>query len=303
MMVRLLLRRNKPKAVVVANDHVIWQRAFVKAARDEHIPTIYLQHASVTERFPPLAFDYAFLEGTDTLKKYALIGPSQAEVFLTGMPKLDAFINYLKENDQVHSIGICLNPLDTLPEVRSLCDFLKESFPELSVILRPHPGYKRYKNWEELAYTYAWDFSNGKEEGVFQFLERVDAIVAGDSSIHLEATLLNVFPLYYSFGRPKMDPYGYNRNGLVEYFDTPEAVRVKISELLVHTPSVRSRSKLYNATVGTKYDGRSTDLSCMLINQIARGLAPDLAGWEQIIDVKQLQAYQPDKVLNLLRIS
>jgi hypothetical protein len=41
----------------------------------------------------------------------------------------------------------------------------------------------------------------------------------------------------------------------------------------------------------------------MLINQIARGLAPDLAGWEQIIDVKQLQAYQPDKVLNLLRIS
>ena len=67
LMVRFILRRTTPKAVVVANDHVMWFQAFVKAAQDEHIPTIYVQHASVTERFPPLSFDYAILEGTDAL--------------------------------------------------------------------------------------------------------------------------------------------------------------------------------------------------------------------------------------------
>lgn len=299
-MLRLLLRRTAPNAVVVANDHVMWLRAFVKAAQDEKIPTIYLQHASVSERFPPLAFDYAFLEGIDTLEKYASIGPSQTEVFLTGMPKFDAFFNSLNDKDRAHSVGICTNPLDTFQDVKSLCDCLEESFPDLNVILRPHPGDKRTKSWAELANTYAWQFSNGNEENSFQFLQRIDANIAGDSNIHLEAVLLNVFPIYYVFGRLNTDYYGFHRNGLVEYCKTPEAVQAKVTELREHTPPVRRRSMLYNATVGTKYDGRSTALTCMLINQVARGSTIDLTGWERISAVKQLRAYQPDKESNLL---
>ena len=303
LMVRLLLRRTTPKAVVVANDHVFWFRAFVKAAQDENIPTIYLQHASVTKRFPPLSFDYALLEGIDTLNKYVSCGSSQTEVFLVGMPKFDAFAYSLNDNDRVHSIGICTNPLDSFQEVKTLCACLKESFPDMNFFLRPHPGDKRYRNWEELAYTYSWQFSNGKEEGVFQFLHHVDAIIAGDSSIHLEAALLNVFPIYYVFGRQKKDSYGFQQNGLVEFFETPEAVQTKISELREYIPPVRSRSRLYNATVSTKYDGRSTKLTCVLIDQIARGLTPDLTGWELIAAVKELRAYQPDKVSNIFLFS
>ena len=57
-----LLRRLAPSAVLVANDHVMWTRTLVQAAREQGIPTCYLQHASVTENFPPLSFDYAFLD-------------------------------------------------------------------------------------------------------------------------------------------------------------------------------------------------------------------------------------------------
>ena len=297
---RLLLRSASPKAVIVSNDHIMWLRAFVRAAQDENIPTIYLQHASVTEQFPPLSFDYAFLEGFDSLEKYAAIGSSQTEVFLTGMPKFDAHFKALKENNQLHTLGICTNLLDSYQEVKSLCDYLKKSFPDLDVVIRPHPRDNRYQSWKDLAKTHSWYFSNGKEESSFDFLQRVDANIAGDSNIHLEAVLLNVFPIYYAFGDNKKDWYGFHRNGLVDYFETPEAVNAKIAELLKHIPPVRSRSQRYNATIGTKYDGHSTDLTCMLIRQIAQDSRIDLSGWELIREVEELQAYSPKKSSNLL---
>jgi hypothetical protein len=299
-MLRLLLRRMTPKAVVVSNDHIMWLRAFAKATRDENIPTIYLQHASVTERFPPLAFDYALLEGIDALKKYASIGPSQADVFLTGMPKFDAYTDSKNKKYRLETLGLCTNPFDSFEEVKALCDDLKEWFPDLNVIVRPHPRDGRYKIWMDLADSHAWQFSDGKEESSFEFLQRIDANIAGDSSIHLEAVLLDVFPIYFAFGRPKMDWYGFHENGLVEYYETPEAVQSKVVELLEHIPPVRSRSLLYNATVNTKYDGRSTDLTCRLIQQIAHNSTVNLTGWERITWVKQLRAYQPQEASNLL---
>ncbi len=300
LLVRLLIRSISPKAVVVANDHVMWLRAFAKAAQDERIPTIYIQHASVTKRFPPLSFDYALLEGIDTLNKYVSCGPSQTEVFLVGMPKFDAYIDSLNSNEQARSIGICTNPLDTIEEVKKLCDCLSKSFPNLDFILRPHPGDKRNKKWEELAGMNSWQFSSGKEEGVFRFLQCVDVIIAGDSSIHLEAALLNVYPIYYVFGRQKRDSYGFHNAGLVEYCATPEDVRSKINELREYIPAVRVKSKMFNATVNTVYDGRSTELTCLLINQIAHGLKPDLKGWKRIKAIQELPVYQPDEFTNIL---
>lgn len=301
-LVRLLLRRNTPKAVVVSNDHIMWLRAFIKAAQDENIPTVYLQHASVTKRFPPLDFDYALLEGADALEKYASIGSSRTKVFLTGMAKFDAYFNSLNDNDRLQSLGICTNPLDSFEAVKALSDYLKESFPDLNVILRPHPRDDRYKSWEKLAYAHDWQFSNGREESSFEFLKRINANIAGDSNIHLEGVLLNVFPIYYVFGGPKKDVYGFHQNGLVEFFESPEAVKEKLSELIVSISPVRSRSLLYNASVGTKYDGRSTALTCMLISQIANNSSVDLNGWERIVGMKQLRAYQPDKLTNILQL-
>ena len=54
-----------------------------------NIETLYIQHASVTSRFPALKFNYAFLDGFDTLNKYITAGPSETKVFLTGTCKFD----------------------------------------------------------------------------------------------------------------------------------------------------------------------------------------------------------------------
>jgi hypothetical protein len=83
LIANLWLSRLEPKALVVSNDHNMPNRVVLKLAREKRIPSVYIQHASVTEKFPPLAFDYALLEGLDALQKYESAGySSKTKVFL-----------------------------------------------------------------------------------------------------------------------------------------------------------------------------------------------------------------------------
>ena len=52
-----LFKSIKPRAIVFSNDHVWNSRALIHAAIEAGIPTIYIQHASVSKYFPPLIFD------------------------------------------------------------------------------------------------------------------------------------------------------------------------------------------------------------------------------------------------------
>lgn len=91
----------KPKAMVFSNDHTTLPRAFLKAAQDEGIKTIYLQHASVSKKipFPPLEFDYALLEGHDALEKYDCVCLLQPTSPLRKVEDIDGCIeNRIKNN-------------------------------------------------------------------------------------------------------------------------------------------------------------------------------------------------------------
>jgi hypothetical protein len=57
-----------------------------------------------------------------------------------------------------------------------------------------------------------------QQENVFEILRTHDALVAADTSTHLEATLLNVSSMYYRFspGPTVVDYYGYAAHGLSE---------------------------------------------------------------------------------------
>jgi len=51
-----LIKKYKPRAIVFANDHSIPNRSLLMAARKINTKTIYLQHATVSEYFPPSRF-------------------------------------------------------------------------------------------------------------------------------------------------------------------------------------------------------------------------------------------------------
>lgn len=296
ILVRRYLRQMRPAVVIMANDHMLWTRALLRAAQAEGIATIYMQHASVSERFPPLAFDYALLDGFDAAQKYAACGPSATKVFLVGLPRFDAYAGQINRRSQAALTGVCVNPQNDLPQVTPLAETLRQHAPEMSFVLRPHPSDTRRDMWQNLAQQVGWEYSDGRTEPAFQFLSRMDVVLAGDSNILLEAALLNVYPIYYDFLGQKLDYYGFHKNGLAPYYDDPQAVTLALQELTAAKPDVRDRTKRYCASVHTAYDGRSAELAAILINKIISGEPLPDTGWQQITGIKGLEVYELSKM-------
>ncbi len=290
---RHLLDRLRPRCVVVANDHVMWTRTLLRAARDCAIPSVLLQHASVTERFPPLEVDVALLEGRDAMEKYASRGPTSSRIFLVGMPRYDRFATQRRELGPTRTVGMCVNLHNTPESVEPICQEMAATLPELRWVLRPHPRDGRLDGWRRLAETYGHTLSLGDQESPFEYLGRLDAVVAGESNILLEAALLDVYPVYYDFEGKQLDWYGFCANGLCEHHENPAQLVKRLTQLQQRRPSVRDRTRYYCATVGTAFDGRSTELAAGLILDLVERGKIDTASWRPVANDRALDAHAP----------
>ncbi|WP_317196099.1 glycosyltransferase family protein [Hymenobacter siberiensis] len=265
---RRALRQHRPRAVVFSNDHNDDTRSLLLACRAEGVPTAYVQHASVSANFPPLGFDLSLLEGQDALDKYRLCGPVRGEVALVGMPKADAYLNQKNAAPQVKRVGIACNIHDPMPALVDTLVYLLRELP-LTFTLRPHPSDSRdFEPLRKLLPALQW--SSAQEENVFDFLLRQDALVAADTSTHLEATLLNVASIYFRFGTFALtnDYYGYAARGLVERADTTAELAAALRRYAQHKPAdLYLRATYYNATLGTADEGRSQIRTAALLNK------------------------------------
>ena len=266
---RRALRHYRPQAVIFANDHNDDARALLLACRAEGIPTAYVQHASVSTNFPPLAFDLSLLEGQDALDKYRQCGPVHGRVELVGMPKADAFLAQRNTAPQVRRVAVACNLLDELPALAATLAYLLRTLPELTFTLRPHPADRRDFTALRQALP-ALQWSNPQQDNVFQFLQSHDALVAADTSTHLEATLLNVASVYYRFSpSPTLaDYYGYAAHGLSEWAHSHEELAAALRRLAQHKPlDLYHRAAYYNATLGTPAEGHSRALALRRLSE------------------------------------
>ncbi len=291
---RQLVRRMHPAVLLLANDHIMWARTLSRAARDEGVKTVYLQHAAVTERFPALGFDVALLDGLDAAEKYARAGPSDTTVLLVGLPKIEGIPAASTTPGALRRLGICASTLDPLDGLRELCRALHEGCDGLAVHLRPHPGDKRVDVLRHVAAESGCGFSDPRREGPAEFLRRVDAVVAGESSILLEAALLDVLPLQFQFSGVADDYYGFARHGLVDGpYQGVDALRARVRVLMREgKPPVRHRARRYCATIGTAYDGRSATLAAEVITDVIRTGTLRLEGWRRVDALKPLAVYE-----------
>ena len=260
---RRALRHYRPRAVVFANDHNDDARALLLACRAEGVPTAYVQHASVSTNFPPLGFDLSLLEGQDALDKYRQCGPIWGQVALVGMPKADAYLARRNTAPAVRRVGLALNLLDETPAIVAAVAYLLRELPALTFTFRAHPGDAR--DFGALLPPHPrLRFSDARRENVFEFLQQQDALVAADTSTHLEATLLNVASLYYRFNAHAGtdDYYGYVAHGLVERAGSLPALRALLLHYQDHKPpDLYQRAAYYNATLGTPDEGHSQRLA------------------------------------------
>ncbi|MBO2009100.1 hypothetical protein J4E00_08550 [Siccationidurans soli] len=273
---RRALRHYQPRAVVFSNDHNDDTRSLLLACRAEGVPTAYVQHASVSANFPPLGFDLSLLEGEDALEKYRLCGPVRGRVELVGMPKADAYLSQKNTAPAVRRVGIACNIHDPMPALVDTLVYLVQELPELTFTLRPHPSDGRdFEPLRQRLPTLQW--SSARQENVFDFLLRQDALVAADTSTHLEATLLNVASIYFRFGTNKLtnDYYGYAARGLVERADSPAELAAALRRYAQHKPAdLYRRAAYYNATLGTPDEGRSQIRTVALLNDWLNNGAP-----------------------------
>src|SRR5690606_29442694 len=141
------------------------------------------------------------------------------------MPKADAYINYRNTNQVIKTIGIGANLMDLTAEIKQLLTKLTQAFPDLRIILRPHPRDKRDFGFASGTGDQV-TISDGSQVPVFDFLQQIDVLIAGNSGIHLEAVLLNVWSVYYNFNPQENlhDYYGYVANRLSDEATSAEQV-------------------------------------------------------------------------------
>ncbi|MBT2557462.1 hypothetical protein J7E24_06670 [Hymenobacter sp. ISL-91] len=273
---RRALRHYRPRAVVFANDHNDDARALLLACQAEGVPTAYVQHATVSTSFPPLGFGLSLLEGQDALDKYRLCGPVAGQVELVGMPKADAFLARRNRSPAVRRVALACNTLDDTTAITTTLDYLLNEFPDLTFTFRPHPSDTR--DFSFLANRHpALQFSDARQQNVFEFLTEHDALLAADTSTHLEATLLNLASVYFRFGTHGItdDYYGYVAHGLVEQADTLPELSGWLRRMQLAKPAnLYQRAAYYNATLGTPNEGQSQQRAAWALQQWLAKTAP-----------------------------
>ncbi len=251
--------------LTMANDHIAHNRALRLAAAELGIRTVYLQHASVNPGFPPLEFDLALLEGEAALDTYRQAGAIAGDVGLVGMPRYDQHLAAARRTSRLDQLGVSVNKHDPVDGVQRLLHAVATAHPNIQLALRPHPGDTRRERFVALARAAGARFSDAREESAFEFLASVDANVAGESSIHLEAALMNVTPLYMDLSGKALDWYGFVERGLVEVVADVADLLDTLGTLRTNRPDVRGRAHAFNAAIGSAWEGRSAELAAKLI--------------------------------------
>lgn len=261
-----VLRCVQPELVIVSNDLNPANRALLAAAHYLGVKTVYLQHASISSLFPSLRVNYAFLDGQcawDIYQKCEPNKPTTARraplptIYLTGQQK-----RLRKSVDKAGRVGIALNALDSVEAVARATRALVHA--RKLVIVRWHPeSTSRQVDVLRSAFTGQdqLQWSNPKQQGVGDFLAGVSCLIAGNSSIHLEAILAGVASIYYEFS-PAENPdyYGYVKNGLVKSATSMDEVLAFTSEAKRKDHPDSETVRYYSATYDTEWEGREAEL-------------------------------------------
>ena len=265
-----LLDFYKPRAVVLANDHLHFHRALMHEANNRGIPTIYVQHASVTEKFPPLEFAYSLLDGEDSYNKYKLKEETSGKIYLTGGIRFDG-IKRTKQNLSGKTVvGVAINQIDDDSIIKETCIklySLNDSTNIIEVILRPHPQ-MQLEMWREWCKQNNIGFSVAREETSFDFLSRVSVLVSNQCSIHLDAAMCHTPTVVYNLSTSEVDDsYSFVRNGLAK-----EAQNINELTHFILGKDYKQVSekavKYYNCSYGSSYEGHVARMMADLIESI-----------------------------------
>jgi len=196
-----------PRVAVVANDHSPAQVGFAAAMQSLGVPVIYVQHAQVSEIFPPLDFEAAVLRNAVSLDTYRRIGPVGGQTFVLSRSRGPTLFDKVLERPKDNVIvGIYPTSYTVPGAVRRAVDALRSNPAVDDYFVKPHPNSPERFSEEEAEYL--------RVRGSIPDQRHV--AIVGNSSIVVE--LLgrgHVVHQLFELDRIKPDYYGFVRAGLV----------------------------------------------------------------------------------------
>jgi hypothetical protein len=265
-----LLKVLRPKMVVVANDHSYSSRSFFRAAQHLKIKTAYVQHASVNKYFPPLEFDYAFLDGLESYDKYIDGKSCSSKVYLSGNPRFDIISEFDSKDSIANNrrIGIAVNPLDSVGMLEEFVKLIKNRWPEIEISIRPHPS-SNMLLWAKTCDELGCDLSDSSNENPFEFIYRHQVFISGNSSFHLDVFMARKQSFFYNFSEQAVfDAYNFLKNKLMKDISNDPLPWVEAALDPLISKLINPNAKYFVGNFGTKYWGKSADLIGMTISDL-----------------------------------
>lgn len=277
------LKCYEPEYVVISNDHSVANRCLLAVSHYLKIKTVYLQHASISKFFPALRVNYAFLDGQCAFEVYQSCEINQPDtgrevpipiVFFSGQKK--TLISHSVEKSPV--VGLALNKLDNILAAIDLVNHLNDVGYVLCV--RWHPA-QAQKDVQLLQRNLAGKpnvlISDPQDESVGDFLCKISWLIAGNSSIHLEAALTKVRPIYYEL-TPADNPdyYGYVNSGLAKLATSKDKLAKLLAEGQKCSVPEAHAVRYYSATYLTEWDGKEGELVAECLINMSKGINPPI---------------------------
>lgn len=271
-----LLNDYQPDFVLVSNDHNVDCRSILAVAYKLGIKTVYMQHASVSEIFPALTVNYAFLDGESALNIYLKCEKNISDfyenrtlpkIFLSGQKKI-------LNQSSIHcasKVGLAINSLDNIVKVINLVnELVTEGF---LVSLRWHPGQKESDIAlikESFRHFSMVTLSDPMQESIGNYLANLYCLISGNSSIHLEAAVASVAPIYYEIECQYFDDYyGFEKNNLVYKVNNLKDLLNSIRKENIFQPDPLA-VKYYSATYNTEWYMREGELVATILVDIKK---------------------------------
>lgn len=200
-----LFEIRKPAVVFIANDHLPYARALTLSSKNKGIPVVYFQHAHIGEDFPSLIFDVSFL-----------YGQASKDIYLKKNPKAQTYkigsFNRCEGNDNKfrNVIGMAFSPLDNIEDINHKISFCQRKFNNSMLLVRFHPRFDDAKKSQ----IHQLQFRDYSTRSLCEFLNDIDVLISGPSSIILDAALNEVLPILYITDKEIENVYDFESKGL-----------------------------------------------------------------------------------------
>lgn len=196
--------KEKNNLVVIANDHSIYNNFIINWCKFNGLKTMYMQHAPVTEKFPPLRCDFNILFSKSSLDIYSKISKINVHYKLISDIRLIKYLELSKRvENNTRSILICTNQLDYINEVKKYVDYFHNL--DYKITIRKHPADRRN-----------WSFSNtfASTDDLYNDLLNNNIVLCNETALILEGIISDKLIYKCKFSE-FFDNYGYLKDNLV----------------------------------------------------------------------------------------